>query len=507
MAMAITRVGSRKFMKILITLFCLLAWSASAQLVTLSTLQATNAALQAKIGNLLSNTPSFLAAGSNGGFTLGSGNGRFVAYDVAATTNFSLGPANNTNAFTINGLTGDIGVGTKINFSTNSPNGIFEVIPSQSGQSTNLGFNFLSYSSTNDDNTFNEILNLGYNAGGGGTRASAKDTALYYSTEGNYHVSGGEYAEAHLFYIDKSGSQHRLRTWTINKNNSNDWTKFETGSGFTWRDSQNDSNFFNIAPSQLNFYMSQYNYTNGLRINADSGTIFIQQPNTVGGGKGLSFNNWSSVLFPGIIFNNANSVEVITRLFVSGNSSSGATIPNLAIYDNSGDTASRNWSFRNASGDYGTMSVVSGSSSGGTPNTLPKLTYRQTGVVIPSTNSFQFSSTTSSEGTPDTALYRAGAGTVGSTNGFTSTISNAAPVTSITIASGATTLWTNPLSCSVLIGYSGGTLSGVGLAGSNAVFTIWPDPLTGGTIGVRAGHIVGFTNTVGTTLASWTPFP
>jgi hypothetical protein len=120
------------------------------------------------------------------------------------------------------------------------------------------------------------------------------------------------------------------------------------------------------------------------------------------------------------------------------------------------------------------------------------------------------SSSTSSTGTSNIWAQSDGkfyASMLIAATGFTSTVSNAAPVTSISVATSATTFWTNTTGFSVMVGYNATTLTGLGLSGTTFSFTSWPMLLTGGSVPVRNGHIVSFTNGASAVTAAWTPFP
>lgn len=97
------------------------------------------------------------------------------------------------------------------------------------------------------------------------------------------------------------------------------------------------------------------------------------------------------------------------------------------------------------------------------------------------------------------------------TNGYTSFVSNAVPVTTFTIAISANTFWTNTAPFSVLVGFTATTVTGVGLSGTNGgaggQFQQWMIPLTGGCVPVRSQATVAFTNGVAAGTGSWTPFP
>lgn len=97
------------------------------------------------------------------------------------------------------------------------------------------------------------------------------------------------------------------------------------------------------------------------------------------------------------------------------------------------------------------------------------------------------------------------------TNGVTSFVSNNVPSASLTIAGNATTFFTNMQSFSVLVGFVGTTITGVGICPTNggvtSQFWWWPTSLTGGTVPCRSGASISFTNGVTAASAAWTPMP
>lgn len=97
------------------------------------------------------------------------------------------------------------------------------------------------------------------------------------------------------------------------------------------------------------------------------------------------------------------------------------------------------------------------------------------------------------------------------TNGSFSTVSNLSPVTAFSIATSVTTFFTNTFGRDIVVGYTATTVTGIGLAGTNAgtggAFNKWQSPLTGGSIPLRHNHTVAFTNGLTVGNATWTPFP
>jgi len=97
------------------------------------------------------------------------------------------------------------------------------------------------------------------------------------------------------------------------------------------------------------------------------------------------------------------------------------------------------------------------------------------------------------------------------TNGAYSVVSNAAPVASFAITASITNFFTNNFGRDIIIGYTATTLTGIGLCGTNGgaggSFQQWLQPLTGGTVPLRNGHTVSFTNGASGATATWTVFP
>ena len=93
-----------------------------------------------------------------------------------------------------------------------------------------ISFNF-STSTTNipATNINNDVFMMGWNlAGGGGSEVLGK-TAIGLSFENNYEPSAGDdLAEHHTFFIDKTGTQHRLQSYTIDKDNPANWNVYQT---------------------------------------------------------------------------------------------------------------------------------------------------------------------------------------------------------------------------------------------------------------------------------------
>lgn len=97
---------------------------------------------------------------------------------------------------------------------------------------------FLNLSNTanaGDANRPNPVMQWGYNLAPGGGPMQAGETAFGFGLEGNYVPSiEHEYNEAHLYFVDKTGAQHRPWSWRINKDDFTDWTHLVHTSSTFW---------------------------------------------------------------------------------------------------------------------------------------------------------------------------------------------------------------------------------------------------------------------------------
>lgn len=94
----------------------------------------------------------------------------------------------------------------------------------------NVNFNF-STSTTHipTTNTNNDVFMLGWNLSPGGGAEVIGKTGIGLSFENHYEPTvGDDAAEHHTFFIDKSGSQRRLSSFTINKDVPLDWNYYKT---------------------------------------------------------------------------------------------------------------------------------------------------------------------------------------------------------------------------------------------------------------------------------------
>lgn len=197
--------------------------------------QVTNALSLTGDTSKFMNGAGLLSTPSSGGFSGAVKNtgtptvGQIPAYsdttgtNVAPATSIKIGVSTPTNAF--------------VNFGTNAPGGYLMSSGSQSGISTNLGFNWAVQSTTFDTNAApDETLWWGYNIGPGGTRANTHDSATGFGIEGNYNFQpgNGRYTEVHLGYIDTNDVGSRLWSWTIDKNNTNNWSHYNSIISDAW---------------------------------------------------------------------------------------------------------------------------------------------------------------------------------------------------------------------------------------------------------------------------------
>jgi hypothetical protein len=92
-----------------------------------------------------------------------------------------------------------------------------------------VSFNFITSTTNVGSGVNNDVFMMGWNLHGGGGNETTGKSAIGLSFENNYEPSVGfDIAEKHLFFIDKAGTQHRLESYTINKDDPDTWEKYNT---------------------------------------------------------------------------------------------------------------------------------------------------------------------------------------------------------------------------------------------------------------------------------------
>jgi len=90
-------------------------------------------------------------------------------------------------------------------------------------------FNFSQASTDGGAGIYNNTFSFGWNLDLGGSTEEEGKSGIGLSFEDNYEpVVGTDIAEYHTFFITKAGVQHRLESYTINKDNPALWERFHT---------------------------------------------------------------------------------------------------------------------------------------------------------------------------------------------------------------------------------------------------------------------------------------
>lgn len=308
--------------------------------------------------------------------------------------------------------------GAYINLGTNAPNGYLLKSPSQSGITTNLGFNWTHNSTLFDTNKApDEVSMWGYNISPGGGRESSADTAIGFSIEGNYNLGGAEYAEAHLLYVDKTNVQHRPISFQVNKNN-HETAIFDFWTSLVRFNSSFESGnppYFSAAPGAMTWLAESIAFSPGLRFTSSES------------------NNVQ------IIKQGPTTVDLIVSGFRNHQFGSGASAVTLT-------TNGQSLFPGGARMQLGSALTVEDASS------VEKLRLRSSsgGLILASDVKIWFSSTTSSGGAVDIGLAREGVGFLRVANGSTSSGDLkvkliATPSAAPTVASAATIAPTAPI--------------------------------------------------------------
>lgn len=274
-----------------------------------------------------------------------------------------------------------------IRYGSNTPSGYLMRSSSASGASTNLGFNW-THSATYFDAGLppDEVSMWGYNITPGGSRLSSTDTALAHALEGNYNTGGAEFTEAHLHFIDKTNVQHRLYSYTINKNNFGAADLYHTIFNFHLKNlaATGEPDFFQVTPTGMIWRSTNANVLNRSVQWTDDGfnVTLTRMPGTADQGDFIT-TGWRNWNLPAAQFN--------------------ASAVRLSAYT---DMQSDN--------SFACLNSA---------NNLESIRLRSsTGITVGSDIQLRWSSTTSSSsGSYDTGLARDSAGVVRVSNGSTGT--------------------------------------------------------------------------------------
>ena len=99
----------------------------------------------------------------------------------------------------------------------------------------------------------NDVFMLGWNLQGGGGADFSGKTAIGLSFENNYVPSAGDdIAEHHTFFVDKLGVQHRLQSYTIDKDTPSTWEVYQTVNKWYLKDTTTGGQYLTIELSGTN---------------------------------------------------------------------------------------------------------------------------------------------------------------------------------------------------------------------------------------------------------------
>lgn len=88
-------------------------------------------------------------------------------------------------------------------------------------------FNICQSSTDGGAGVYNNVFIMGWNLNPGGGVEEPGKSGIGFSFEDNYEPAVGfQMSEFHTLFVDKTGNQHRLESYTINKNNPGGWEKY-----------------------------------------------------------------------------------------------------------------------------------------------------------------------------------------------------------------------------------------------------------------------------------------
>ena len=88
-------------------------------------------------------------------------------------------------------------------------------------------FNICQSSTNGGAGVYNNTFIMGWNLSPGGGVEEAGKSGIGFSFEDNYEpILGSKMSELHTLFIDENGTQHRLESYTIRKNNPSLWEKY-----------------------------------------------------------------------------------------------------------------------------------------------------------------------------------------------------------------------------------------------------------------------------------------
>ena len=196
-----------------------------------------------------------------------------------------------------------------------------------------ISFNFnntTTYSPT--PNTNNDVFTMGWNLDRGGSAEVLGKTGIGLSFENHYEPSTGyDLAEKHLFFIDKLGVQHRLESYTIDKDNPATWEKYHTIARSYYKNPITNNKFFEVSGTAEGLSMFTLIGANeneakkmSFQFNAASDYFGIH-----GGGLDTNkflhtfeisgFSNWNTEIFSAIVYPSVATFNFKSPLFVANN--------------------------------------------------------------------------------------------------------------------------------------------------------------------------------------------
>lgn len=152
----------------------------------------------------------------------------------------------------------------------------------------------------------NNTVNMGFNINPGGGAEKAGFSGIGLSFEDHYEPNPGDsIAEYHTFFIDGTGAQHRLESYTIGKSDPAGWNMYHTLSKHFIKDPLNGGVWFSLnrgSATQASFQLLSSSTSRGAEFYMDAGAtnLQIQPVNLLGTSRVLSMDKWDFVTMPGL---------------------------------------------------------------------------------------------------------------------------------------------------------------------------------------------------------------
>jgi hypothetical protein len=199
--------------------------------------------------------------------------------------------------------------GTLMNFDTGASNLVGD-----------FTFNLSNTANAGEPTRPNPVMQWGYNLNPGGGPVIPHETAFGLGLEGNYAPGGTtEYNEAHLYFVDKAGIQHRPWSWRINKD-TDDWQNLIHATSVSFFEALTNNQWATINSGGLSLTpikVSGIN-TDGLAIVADSSSGSVMQVVPVGSKpKALILGGWRGGYAIGSV-GISNSGQITTPSQING---------------------------------------------------------------------------------------------------------------------------------------------------------------------------------------------